>query len=131
MIDQINPTQEPVTPSEQPQANVQTLPDYKAAFTKNEESGIVTATFTNQATGQQVFTISLRLKHMNWGLMRDIGTIQNLTSGEVENPMMALVDFFDKYMIGGAEAVPLDHTQTAFMAIAQYMGAIMNTTAKN
>ncbi len=58
----------------------------------------------------------------SWGLLDDLmqtqGEMRDLEGFEAIRPVL---DFFDKYVDGGKDAVPIDHGFSLFRAIAEYM----------
>ncbi len=68
----------------------------------------------------------LGISGLHWGMIRDIRTLQ-LEGTDMD----ALLLFFDKYIEGGAEAVPIRHTFTVFEAITEYLNVAILSTKKN
>jgi hypothetical protein len=68
-------------------------------------------------------SFEIKLQNVTWGMMKDMTRFQD----ESENRMEAVFSFFDKYIDGGASAIPLKYTLSLFEGISEYMQSVTST----
>lgn len=94
-------------------------------FDENDDDETITARFPTM-NDSKPFTITLQ--NMTWELVEDIEKLQQAGSkGQV-----GLGSFFNKYVVGGVQKVPIKHTLLVFEALTQYIGhAVGSVDTKN
>lgn len=93
-------------------------------FDENDDETI-TANFPGM-NGSKPFAITLQ--NMTWELVEDIEKLQQAG----KEGKIGLGVFFNKYVVGGVQKVPIKHTMLVFEALVQYIGhAVGSADTKN
>lgn len=93
-------------------------------FTKRDD-GKIEVIFTN-GSGKPFQMI---LQRMTWGVFRSLTAIQKMNPKDTTR-LDKMLEFFDTYVEGGADAVDLDKTAVVFTAIARYAQHVFSRAAE-
>lgn len=71
--------------------------------------------------------IELDANNLTWGDMRFLLALESKGQATSREELSRLIDMFDRFVIGGAEAVPLARTGEAIAGINRAVGALANS----